>query len=297
MLGFIGGSGLNQLSGTRLIESKQLTTEFGQPSSPVSIVDVNGHQAAFIARHGQPHAIAPHAINYKANIAALKALGVTKIIAVNAVGGISSGFDAGVLCVPNNLIDYTYARAHTFLDGIHQPLDHIDFTYPYTESLRELILEVAKKQDDAVAQSIIDFACHAVTQGPRLETAAEIKRLAQDGCDIVGMTGMPEAALAREAGIDYACLACVVNPAAGMGAELITLDEIHRVLANGMQSILNILAAVVEHAECSWVKQFEHCKDIHNPTHNTNNCSGKMCKPKQMCKRFADYMDEIVTQL
>ena len=248
MLGFIGGSGLNQLKNSTLIEELSVKTSCGEPSSKISIIDIQGEKAAFLARHGQPHHIPPHAINYRANIAALEQIGVTDIIAINAVGGISEGFDAGVLCIPDNLIDYTYGREHSFFDGIIKPLDHIDFSLPYSQHLRYLIL-TAITQVQAIHSLnpvlIKDYACHAITQGPRLETAAEIRRCLQDGCDIVGMTGMPEAALAREIGLGYACLALVVNPAAGVSDKLITMDEIHRVLEAGMDNVLSIIEKIV----------------------------------------------------
>ena len=244
MLGFIGGSGLNQLSGGTLIEEKHIETVYGKPSSALSMIEFQGEAVVFLARHGSPHHIAPHHINYRANIAALEAVGVTDIVAVNAVGGISEGFDAGVLCVPDNLIDYSYGREHSFLDGQFKPLDHIDFTMPYAQTLRQSILDAASLIQKNKALTIKNTACHAITQGPRLETAAEVKRLAQDSCDIVGMTGMPEAALAKELGINYACLALVVNPAAGISDAAITMDDIHRVLDEGMDSIVAIIEQI-----------------------------------------------------
>ncbi|MCK5881578.1 MAG: S-methyl-5'-thioinosine phosphorylase [Sinobacterium sp.] len=245
MLAFIGGSGLNQLHGAELIEEKQVVTPYGEPSSTLSMMALQGQTVVFLARHGQPHSIAPHAINYRANIAALELVGVTDIIAVNAVGGISEGFGAGVLCVPDNLIDYSYGREQSFFDGQLKPLDHIDFTEPYSAPLRQSILDASADVGKHSPLIIKDHGCHAITQGPRLETSAEIRRCRQDGCDIVGMTGMPEAALARELGINYACLALVVNPAAGVSDALITMDEIHRVLDEGMETIVSIMQAVV----------------------------------------------------
>lgn len=238
----IGGTGLNSFcSGVDLGVQE---TPYGNTSASViaSGKSLQSSQYCFLARHGRPHSIAPHLINYRANIWALHALGVKRIIAVNAVGGINPLMKAGDLVLPSQLIDYTYGREHSFFDGRQAPLQHIDFSYPFSESVRRLIIDAAH----GLPFSIHDGAVYAVTQGPRLETAAEIKRLANDGCDIVGMTAMPEAALARELEIDYASVCLVVNPAAGLSAQLITMAEIEKVLAGAIDKVTSLLESCLD---------------------------------------------------
>ncbi|MCJ8314924.1 MAG: S-methyl-5'-thioinosine phosphorylase [Saccharospirillaceae bacterium] len=232
-LAIIGGTGLTQMPQLKKLTKHQINTPFGDAVLNTGLIDNN--EVVFLARHGHPHKLAPHKVNYRANIWALKQLAVTDIIAVNAVGGITDKMQAGVICVPNQIIDYSYGREHTFFDGTDEkfPLKHIDFTYPYTQSLREILL---KDQNN-----LIDFAVYGATQGPRLESIAEINKLEKDGCDIVGMTGMPEASLAREVDLNYACLALVVNPAAGKSDELITMDQIYQVLNDGIEQVCAII--------------------------------------------------------
>ncbi|BCE02294.1 S-methyl-5'-thioinosine phosphorylase [Marinicellulosiphila megalodicopiae] len=232
-LAIIGGTGLTQLNQLTNVQSEQVDTPFG--IAHVQTGKLQNNDIVFLARHGHPHKLAPHKVNYRANIWALKQLNVTDIIAVNAVGGITKKMQAGVLCVPDQIIDYTYGREHTFFDGTDEtyPLKHIDFTYPYTQSLRQLMLDHSN--------NVLDFSVYGATQGPRLESISEINKLEKDGCDIVGMTGMPEAALAREIDLNYACLSLIVNPAAGKSAELITMEQIYQVLNDGMQTVCGIL--------------------------------------------------------
>lgn len=241
-LGIIGGTSLMELS--QFVEQgrEKVSTPFGDPSAEI----IKGHFVGnttptfFLPRHGLPHSIAPHLINYRANIWALKHLGVQQIVAVNAVGGIHPNMQTHALVVPDQLIDYTYGRDLSFFDGVHQPLEHIDFTNPFSEVVRQKVINAAQVQNFQV----LNHATLAVTQGPRLETAAEIQRLKNDGCDLVGMTSMPEASLARELEIDYACIALVVNPAAGLSDEVITLDEIKRVVEAGTQKIAKLLLSL-----------------------------------------------------
>ena len=232
-LAIIGGTGLTQMPALKKLVTQSIKTPFGDAVVNTGLIDNN--EVVFLARHGHPHKLAPHKVNYRANIWALKQLNVTDIIAVNAVGGITQKMQAGVICVPNQIVDYTYGREHTFFDGTDEnyPLKHIDFTYPYTSALRDLLL--------TDQPSIIDFSVYGATQGPRLESKAEITKLEKDGCDIVGMTGMPEAALAREIELNYACLALIVNPAAGKSDELITMDQIYQVLNDGIDKICDII--------------------------------------------------------
>ena len=225
-LAIIGGTGLYQIAALENVETIELDTIYGKPSAPVRIGFLGDKKVAFMARHGEGHSVAPHKINYRANLRCLKDLGVNKILAVNAVGGITDKFGPRVVAVPDQIIDYTYGRMHSLSEEPGTEVLHVDFTEPYCVKLRANILRAAVK----IAMPIVDSGCYGATQGPRLETRAEIVRMRRDGCDLVGMTGMPEAGLARELGFDYACLAIVANWAAGCGdgAE-ITLEE---VLAN-----------------------------------------------------------------
>lgn len=237
VLAFIGGTGLSEWPELEVVTTGPVETELGFTSGALVTANFQGERVYFLPRHGHPHTVAPHKINYRANLLALKQLGVTHVIAVNAVGGISEPMTDGVICLPDNIVDYTYGREHTFFDGIFQPLDHVDFSYPYDAALRSLLMESA-----AVAQvSIHDGGVYGATQGPRLESAAEITRLERDGCDLVGMTGMPEAALARELEIAYASVCLVVNKAAGKSEKEITLADIHKVLSTGMDQVKKIL--------------------------------------------------------
>jgi 5'-methylthioinosine phosphorylase len=238
-LGIIGGTGLAALDGLRLERRELVTTPWGEPSAPLLTGVVAGNHATFLARHGSEHTIAPHEVNYRANLWALREAGVERVIAVNAVGGIGEAFVPGTLAVPHQLIDYSWGRAHSYCDGPGgQALQHVDFTEPYSPAVRNLLLDAAAR----AGLEVRDGAVYAVTQGPRLETAAEIDRLARDGCDVVGMTGMPEAGLARELGLQYACCAVVVNRAAGRGADI--HGELQRWVEQGMASARRLLQSV-----------------------------------------------------
>lgn len=242
MLAIIGGSGLTQFSGLEIIETLDLDTPFGQPSAPIQIAQLKGKSVAFLPRHGAGHRIAPHQINYRANIHALKKAGVTSIIGVAAVGGITSKYGPSVLVVPDQIIDYTHSREHTFFSEQFRADNHIDFTWPYDAELRQALLNAAQSRN----LSIIDGATYGAVQGPRLETAAEIKRMANDGCDLVGMTGMPEASLAREAELPYASLAIVANWAAGVSPELLTMAQIQQTLSAGIGEVKDLIAQFIE---------------------------------------------------
>ncbi len=237
----IGGTGLTQLEGLTITRALNLDTPYGPPSAPVLRGEYAGGELLFLARHGHPHRIPPHQVNYRANLWALREAGAQAIIAVNAVGGIHPAMGTGHFCVPHQLIDYTYGRAHTFYEGELEHVTHVDFSHPYDAGLREKLCH-------ALAAEQCAFSSHGVygcSQGPRLETVAEIARMERDGCDIVGMTGMPEAALARELSLPYACLSLVVNPAAGKSAALITMAEIERALEQGMGKVKAVLARLL----------------------------------------------------
>ena len=242
MIAIIGGSGLNELQGFKLISRESITTDYGAEAVLVSRGYLQDIEVCFLARHGAGHTIPPHCINYRSNIAALKQLQVKAIIGVNAVGGIHPKIGPGVITIPSQIIDYSWGREHTFSDGREGVVAHVDFTAPYDEKLRHLLLNAAHEKGLPVWPQGV-YGC---TQGPRLESAAEVRRLLQDGCDMVGMTGMPEAALAREVGIPYACIALSVNWSAGISDELITMESIYAVLDSGMGSIQAIVQRTVE---------------------------------------------------
>ncbi|HWQ39788.1 MAG TPA: S-methyl-5'-thioinosine phosphorylase [Burkholderiales bacterium] len=243
MLGIIGGSGLTQLTSLEVSRREVVRTPFGEPSCAVTFGELKGAEVAFIARHGYGHTIPPHAVNYRANIWALRAVGVDRVVSVASVGGIRSDFRPGTIAVPDQIIDYTWGRKHTYFDTTDQPVTHADFTHPYCEELRaELLRAAADVQLPVIARGV-----YAATQGPRLESAAEISRLERDGADMVGMTGMPEAALARELGLCYAAVAVVANWAAGRGdsKEKIQLDAIRAVLGGVMAKVRLLLEKLV----------------------------------------------------
>jgi len=238
MLGLIGGTGLEQLEGLELIEQRWFDTPYGEPSSILTLGELDGVRLAFIARHGVPNKIAPHLINYRANLDALKQIGVNTVLAVNAVGGIHENLGPARIAIPDQIIDYSYGRVHTIYDGVHhEGAEYIDFTFPYTPAVREKLISAAKKLN----LSVMTTGTYAVTQGPRLETSAEIRRYRQDGCDMVGMTGMPEAAIAKEMGLDYASIAVCVNWAAGIYESIATIEEIHTSLEAGMAQVHQLI--------------------------------------------------------
>ncbi|VAW58005.1 S-methyl-5'-thioinosine phosphorylase [hydrothermal vent metagenome] len=247
-IAIIGGTGLYQLDGLEEIERSTLKTRWGPPSSEIIFLQYSdakqGHPAtvAFIARHGLEHNIPPHQVNYRANLWALKACGVKVVIAVAAVGGITEKMSPQAIVIPDQILDYTYGRKQTFFDENPEAVTHIDFTWPYTRQLRERLLAAASKRSVVV----VDGGVYAATQGPRLETAAEISRLKCDGADIVGMTGMPEAALARELQMQYACCALVVNWAAGRaGTVEISHDGMRAAVEQGMRQVKSLLVSTL----------------------------------------------------
>jgi len=240
MLAIIGGSGLYSLGDDfELQQQVPRETPYGETSA--DILQGNWHDVAlaFLPRHGPGHKVPPHRINYRGNLWALKNLGVKHIIAVNAVGGISTDMPPLTLAVPDQIIDYSSGREHTYFDGGDAAVNHIDFSWPYSAQLRGILTEVGLQ----LGQPLVASGTYGATNGPRLETAAEIARLQTDGCNIVGMTGMPEAVLARELGIEYACLALVVNWAAGVEDRTISMQEILANMEQGMEKIRQLLLA------------------------------------------------------
>jgi 5'-methylthioadenosine phosphorylase len=244
MLAVIGGSGLTQLANLEITSRKIVRTPYGEPSGPLTFGHIGAQELVFLARHGYGHTLAPHEINYRADNWAPPAQKVTRVISVCTVGGIDAKLGAGMIAVPDQIIDYTWGRPSTYFEGAQSPVAHIDFTRPYCDETRAMALAAAR--DAGVA--VLDGGTYAATQGPRLETKAEIDRLERDGATMVGMTGMPETALARELGLGYAALAVVVNPAAGRGASArsVSLEEIARVIEETMGKVRLIVAKLVE---------------------------------------------------
>ena len=244
MLAIIGGTGLTQLPNLQITHRQVMRTPYGEPSGPLTFGRIKNCDIIFLARHGYGHTIPPHEVNYRANLWALQAQGVRDVVAVNSVGGIHASLTPGTIAVPAQLIDYTHGRKHTYFEGSEKPVTHVDFTWPYCATLRARCLEAARLSGEAV----IDGGVYAAVQGPRLETAAEIDRIERDGATMVGMTGMPEACLARELTLCYAAIAVVANHAAGRGSsrEAVRLEEIFQILESGMQRVRNILERLVQ---------------------------------------------------
>lgn len=222
-LAVIGGTGVYKLAQLDQVQTHAVDTPYGAPSGPIRVGMLLGHRVAFLARHGEGHSLPPHKVNYRANIAALQQIGATRVLALNTVGGITESFGPRVLACPDQLIDYTWGRISTFCEEAGSEVQHVDFGHPYSPMFRSKVIAAAK----VTGVTLVAGGCYGATQGPRLETIAEIARMRRDGCNLVGMTGMPEAALAREKGLEYACLAIVANWAAGCGgAQEITMAEV-----------------------------------------------------------------------
>ncbi len=242
MLGIIGGTGLAQLRCLQISRREIARTPYGEASQPLVFGSLAGVEVVFLARHGAGHTIPPHAVNYRANMWALHAAGARSVLAIATVGGIDERLNAGDVVLPNQLIDYTHGRNNTYHDGIELPVKHIDFTEPYSSQLRQ----VCKLAAANIKQPLVETGVYACVQGPRLETAAEINRLERDGATLVGMTGMPEAVLARELDMHYAALCPVVNHAAGRGdsSKGINFADISANLARTMQGVCGLIEEI-----------------------------------------------------
>ena len=240
-LGIIGGTGLTTLNNLEIKHREVMRTPYGEPSAPLVHGKLCHQDVVFLPRHGHGHTIPPHMVNYRANLWALHEAGVRNVISVAAVGGIRADMQPGRLAIPDQIIDYTWSRRHTYFESELSHVTHIDFTRPYNEALRQLLIDSARQLD----LRIIEGGTYAATQGPRLETAAEIDRLERDGCSIVGMTGMPEAALARELDMGYAHCAVIANLAAGRGPGEISMEEIENNLASGMEQVRCLLETAI----------------------------------------------------
>lgn len=241
LLAIIGGTGLTSLDTLKVHREETVTTPYGEPSGPLVHGELADRPVVFLPRHGPGHRLPPHRVNYRANVAALKQVGVTRIIAVAAVGGITPQMSPERLVFPDQLIDYTHGRTQTFFEDAADPVVHVDFSYPYSDTLRMTLIEAARE----LGLQALEHGVYGATQGPRLETAAEITRMERDGCDLVGMTGMPEAVLARELDLDYATCAVVVNWAAGKTDGVITMDQIQAHLGAGMEKVKRLLTAAI----------------------------------------------------
>ncbi|MDR1076554.1 MAG: S-methyl-5'-thioinosine phosphorylase [Xanthomonadaceae bacterium] len=241
-LAVIGGTGVYRMTALEDLETRQIDTPYGSPSGPVRTGLLQGQRVAFLARHGERHSLPPHQVNYRANLHALKQLGASRVLALNTVGGITERFGPRKLACPDQLIDYTWGRSSSFAEESGSDVLHVDFAHPYTPLFRHRILAAAK----ATGMNLVDGGCYGVTQGPRLETIAEIARMRRDGCDLVGMTGMPEAGLARELGLEYACLAIVANWAAGCADNgEITMAEVLDNVAAASARLLELIAELI----------------------------------------------------
>jgi 5'-methylthioinosine phosphorylase len=244
LLAIIGGSGLSKLSNLEVTRRKVARTPYGEPSGALTFGKIRARDVVFLARHGYGHTIAPHEVNYRANLWALKDAGADSVVSVASVGGIRNDIWPGALLLPDQILDYTWGRPSTYYEGVGAPVNHIDFTEPYSRLLRGQLLKAAS----SCKETIHDGGVYATTQGPRLETAAEINRLQRDGADVVGMTGMPEAALAREISLEYATIAVVANYAAGRGdsQRAVPLDKIGEVLEEAMGRVRKIIDCLCE---------------------------------------------------
>jgi 5'-deoxy-5'-methylthioadenosine phosphorylase len=244
LLAIIGGSGLCQIDGLEIIRREIVRTPYGQPSEPIIFGMLGGKEVIFLARHGSNHSIAPHNINYRANIWALHEVGAKSVISIASVGSIPNNIKVGDFVVPHQILDYTYGRSNTFFEGKENPVKHIDFTHPYDMSLRELIIKTITQLNLRVTP----LGVYAATQGPRLETAAEIDRYEKDGANVVGMTGMPEACLARELELSYVAICPVANHAAGRGesAEGISSAMLNQSSKQTIKNTITILQQLVK---------------------------------------------------
>jgi 5'-methylthioinosine phosphorylase len=243
MLAIIGGTGLTQLSSLEVTRREVVRTPWGEPSGALTFGQVSGHPVIFLARHGYGHTIPPHIVNYRANIWALRERGATDVVSVASVGGIRADLGPGAIVVPHQIIDYTWGRKSTFFEGDERGVVHVDFTHPYCEALRKGCIEAAR----AAGQAVLDGGVYGCSQGPRLESAAEIDRMERDGADMVGMTGMPEAALARELQLCYAAIAVVANYAAGRAGSKagVRMEEINATLQVALTKVRRVIEQLV----------------------------------------------------
>jgi 5'-deoxy-5'-methylthioadenosine phosphorylase len=240
-LAIIGGTGLPRLEGLEIERREVMHTPYGEPSGAITYGNLCGKEVAFLPRHGYGHTIPPHMVNYRANLWCLQNKGISKVISICAVGSIREDIAPGALIIPDQIIDYTWSRHHTFFEKDLASVTHVDFTEPYCQEMRTALISAARE----AGVSVIKSGTYGASQGPRLETAAEINRMESDGCDMVGMTGMPEAALARELDLCYAACAVSANRAAGRGTQPITMEIIDQNIAAGLEQVGVILKQLI----------------------------------------------------
>ncbi len=230
-IGIIAGSGIQELGCDSIVATREIKTPYGDPSDYYRICNISGTDVVFLPRHGIPHHIPPHKINYRANLWGFKELGIRELISINAVGGISPYLRPGDIVLPDQIIDMTWGRESTFFD--REEVVHIDFTEPFCSSLRELLHCSAEKAGIPLKRS----GTYVCTNGPRLESGAEIRFFANIGADIVGMTVMPEASLARELEICFASLSVITNYAAGISKNRLTTGEVVETMKASLERI------------------------------------------------------------
>ncbi|HXX57805.1 MAG TPA: S-methyl-5'-thioadenosine phosphorylase [Thermodesulfovibrionales bacterium] len=239
-VGVIAGSGFYEMEGIREKGSKRVTSPFGDPSDRYRIYELSGTEVIFLSRHGSPHRIPPHEINYRANISGFREMGVERIYGIHAVGGMNRGMKPGDIVIPDQIVDLTHSRAATFYSG--SDVVHIDFTTPYCDDLRALLFASGRRGGIELRES----GTYVCVNGPRLETAAEIRAFAGMGGDVVGMTGMPEASLARELAICFAGIAVVTNYAAGISEKRLTTREVVETMKVAMGRIRALVRGALE---------------------------------------------------
>lgn len=251
MFGLITGSGFYDIPDLEERSTSPVSTPFG--SATVTSGTWRGRPIAFLPRHGSDHSVPPAGINYRANVWALKAVGVTDVFATAVSGGIDRGMPPGALVIISDFLDFTTGRADTFFDGT-TPIDgdaafdssrhHTDMTNPYAPALRAALLASAAEQDIAV----IDGGVYCTTNGPRFESPAEIEMMRTLGGQLVGMTGYPEVALAGEAGLRYASVGVISNAAAGMGDEELTAEDVFSIIGDVAEPLHRLIDGAITHA-------------------------------------------------
>jgi 5'-deoxy-5'-methylthioadenosine phosphorylase len=241
-IAIIGGSVLPKLFDFQMQRSELPATPFGNPASPLQYGSFAKRDIIYLNRHGIERRTAPHLVNYRANMWALHEAKIDIVIGLSVVGGIRADMTPGHIVFPNQLIDYTYGRPSSCYEEDFDYTKHIDFTHPYCPELHKVLIQAAQE----LHLDFTDDATYGVTQGPRFETIAEINRMERDGCDIVGMTAMPEALLARELNMRYTSIALVASKAAGRVDGLsISLDDMKTVIDDSLDQIHQLLLKVV----------------------------------------------------
>ncbi|QWK19412.1 MAG: S-methyl-5'-thioadenosine phosphorylase [Hydrogenobacter thermophilus] len=258
MIGIIGGSGLYHLEGAGTVKEVSISTPFGEPSSSILILELDGKKVAFLSRHGKGHIYPPHLVPYRANIWALKELGVSRILSVSAVGGIKESLSPGDYVVISDFIDLTKGRESTFYEGIRSrkvdgddlvsrllregKVVHIDVSEAYCPQMRDVLCAVLER----LKLSFHSQGVYACTEGPRFETPSEIKAIKILGGDVVGMTGYPEVVLSRELGMCYSSLCVVTNPAAGVSKHRLTSQEVIELMKRKEEELKKVIAEFVK---------------------------------------------------